>query len=660
MRRAAWGARAWLAVCAALAASAASAGLAACGGEPAPLPVDEPPAGCNPVGAPFDCLLPYPSDVFRDASGVRVPEVALPTAQIRGTEIPIDFLSEQPARGFSAASTLLALFPEPIDEEQLVFHTDDVSRSLDVSSPTLLVDAETGEPVAHFAELDPLAIGDETRALVMHPMARLVGGRRYVVIVHGLARADGALAAGPDAFVAMRDGRAPAWLGSVAARYETDMFPIIEALGIEPTSVQLAWDFTVREDADATAAMIRVRELSLEDFAAGPPVITVTDVIDAPAPGLARRVEGTMTVSLFVDSPEPGARLNLGEDGRVARNGTVEVPFSILVPDAVDSAPVGSPPARVVQYGHGFFGSREEALSDWAIAFMNETSTVFAVVDWWGMARDDMLVVANDVLTEPSKTLRFTERVHQAMANQMALARALRTTIAELDELQRGGAPIYDPSTVYFWGNSQGHILGGTYLGIAPDVERGVLGVGGAGLSLMIFRAGPFLTFYALLRGEGVGDLEVQKFAALAQTSFDSIDPATYAPWVLEPSGGGLLVGAPAERRVLMHLGLGDPAVPNVAGRFHARSMGLPLLAPATREVFGLGTVPAPHDGSAVVEFDFGVSEPLPGTYANVMVYMNDVHESVRQLGAVHRQMDSFLRPGGLVEATCNGVCDPE
>lgn len=68
----------------------------------------------------------------------------------------------------------------------------------------------------------------------------------------------------------------------------------------------------------------------------------------------------------------------------------------------------------------------------------------------------------------------------------------------------------------------------------------------------------------------------------------------------------------------------------------------------------------APSEASAIVAFDFGVPEPLPGTEANLPDVSTAGHNGLRKLDASMRQIDRFLRPGGRIEHTCDGICDPE
>jgi hypothetical protein len=223
-----------------------------------------------------------------------------------------------------------------------------------------------------------------------------------------------------------------------------------------------------------------------------------------------------------------------------------------------------------------------------------------------------------------------------------------------LPEVDVGGTPAYDPSTIYFYGISMGHILGATYVALSPDVHRAVLGVGGADWSLMMFRARPFSLFLALVETMNADKLDQQKFAAMIQTTFDRIDPLSYAPYVLKEQ----LPGGPTDRRILMQVGIGDSEVPNLATYFHARNLGLPVLSEASAFVpLDMASVAPPTDGSALTLYDFGI---VPEVQAVAASEGNQVHDSVRRTTASKTQVSTFLRPDGPIVNACSGVCDPE
>jgi hypothetical protein len=620
------------------------------------------PEGCNPLYAEVadevagtitgDCLLPFPSDFFLTDSGgakrIVVPEVA----QVPFDEMPADLSSFHRADGASVGTPILALLPGPIDPAPLTFWTGDVSTSVAPSSPTILIDAVTGARVEHFAEIDPRAAERPDRqALIMRPLDRLEAGRRYVVGIRALKKTDGSAIEAPAGFASLRDdkGSRHAALQALSARYESEIFPVLEGAGVPRSELLLAWDFTTRTEAYATTDLLGIRDDLLARASSLPPPVVVSEDID-PEPHIARRIHMTMTVPLYVDSDQPGAKL-LGPGG--VSSGTAEVPFTVWIPPSVEDRAPGSPPARLLQFGHGFFGTREEC-NDFPAQLADEEGFVIVAADWWGMSKPDQDTVLAKLVGDPPNTLLFTDRVHQGMANFLALAHHAQNSMPSLPELMIGGAPAYDASSIYFYGISMGHILGGTYLALSPSIERGVLGVGGADFSLMMFRASPFAPFLALISFGNDDPLDQQKFAALVQPTFDRIDPLTYAPYVLEAP----LPGAPADRRVLIHAGIGDASVPNLATYFHSRVLGVPVLEGASAIVpLGLDTISAPVSGSALNIFDFGYE---PQVEAVPPANSNDVHESVRRSPASKAQVSAFLTPEGIIEHTCSGVCDPE
>lgn len=615
----------------------------------------EVPEGCNPLAPEYDCLLPFPSDYFlaEDAalpSGhrVRLSEAAKPKTK-DGTVF--DFTDLHPADGWSHGTQILALFPGGVDVSNLP-SLQSPTAALD--GATVLLDAERGEGVLHFAELDPRAQSDARRALLVRPLVRLRDQTRYIVALRGLKAKDGGPVPVPEGFRRIRDGQTAgdALLEPLARHYEERIFPVLEAAGIPRAELQLAWDFTTESEENVTRDMLDVRRLTMESLEATPPAVTVTEVEDEVDAYIARRVTGTLRVPLFLENDQPGALLARDERGRVRRNGDAEVPFTLQIPRSVWGQ--GVAPVRLLQYGHGFFGSRAEADSTLFVRpFIDGEKMVVLTVDWWGMSSADAPGVLNTIATDPGQTLRFTDRVHQAMANQIAVTYAARTTLGELDALKDNGVRVYDPAQTYFYGISQGHILGGTYLALSPHIERGVLSVGGVDFSLMMFRARPFSPFLSTITQVLPDALEQQKFVALTQTGFDRIDPITYAPHVLADT----YAGGPASRRVLMQYGLGDAQVPNVATELHARALGLVQQLPATRAVPGLLGSEGAVDGSALVQFDFKVPEPLPGTVADLPPQNNVVHEGVRRDAESREQVNRFLMPGGKVEAVCSGIC---
>jgi hypothetical protein len=91
---------------------------------------------------------------------------------------------------------------------------------------------------------------------------------------------------------------------------------------------------------------------------------------------------------------------------------------------------------------------------------------------------------------------------------------------------------------------------------------------------------------------------------------------------------------------------LEDGHVPYLATELQARTLGIPLLDPAAREVPALEKSSVDVDGSALSQFDFGLEAPLPGTYADPPTVETTPHEGIRRLPEAIAQIDVFLATG--------------
>lgn len=618
-----------------------------------------PPPACNPVAAEFDSLLPFPSNVFlvadaRLPSGNRVaiPESALPH-DIR--DRPFDVSRVHPADGFAIGTQILAVLGEAVDTTGLATYDPRTPerqlRSLAPDSPTILLDAVTGERVPHLVDVDPRARSDRRRAIVLRPLVRLQPRHRYIVALRRLSRLGGGAIQAPSGFRQIRDrALSDPSLAGLLRYYEHTIFPVLHAHGIARQELQLAWDFTVASEEHVTRDLLAVRDDALDRFATQPPAVHITKVGTSPRPELSRRIEGTVEVPLYLDNARPGARLHRDPSGKPAAAGTVRVPFLLLVPRVAETSPV---PLRLLQFGHGFFGSVGEMEGGYLPQFLQEYGFVAIGTEWWGMSQADLTTVAADLLDDPSLAIRFTDRVHQAMVNFLGLAAARREIFAQ-PELAGARGPLADPQELYFIGLSQGHILGSTYLALSPDIERALVGVGGANFTFIMFRSRAFGLFLGIIAGMFPDELDQLKMTVLLQSIFDRIDPFTYAPYLVQHP-----YPRARPKRVLMHMGTGDAEVPNLATELHARVAGIPLAVPAAVNIPFLHTTPFPVDGSALTVFAYDV-EPFPGVVPIPPTDPNIVHEGQRELPAAQRQVDRFFRPNGRIESFCDGVCDPE
>ncbi|MBK7827982.1 hypothetical protein [Nannocystis sp.] len=629
-----------------------------------PLPPAEVPQGCNPIAYEADCMLPYPSDWFTvpDASlpgGLRV--ALSPEATPKTLEgVAIDNLLAHPADGFSQHMPILALFPAGIDTTGLTFHLDGGDATLSATSPTLLLNADTGELVPHWVELDAMTDDPKKQALIVRPFVRLTASTRYIVAFQGLTAASGERVAPPLGFAHLLQGDVAGHplLETLATRYEAEIFPALTKLGVARDDLQLAWDFTTASDERNTRDMWAIRDDIVATLGQAGPALEVDLVLPEYSDEIALRVEGRIEVPLYLEADEPMAWLHRDGKGNVVANGTHWVPFTFQIPTTAFPTEPGFEPLRIIQFGHGFFGEREEINWSAMRAFSSERRVAMIATEWVGMAADDQGAVVQTIFDDPANVFLFTDRLHQGFANQLALSYAIQTTLADAEAMSAFKQLLYDPDQLYWYGISQGSIFGATFMALTPTIEKAVLDVGGGPYSLMMTRSGSFSDLFSIVKVV-LGDepLTVQKFIAMSQHTWDRVDPITYAPRVLQDPPKDS-----PPRTVLFSFGVGDHSVTNVASHLLLRALGIDLLAPAAKEVYGLGTVPAPTAGSAAVVVDFmypnpaGIEAKLPDPPPDE----ENVHEGVRRNPKIRDMIDAFLRPGGQIENFCDGPCDPE
>lgn len=614
------------------------------------------PEGCQPLLAGAQCTAPYPSDFYRvadstTATGFRIaPEGAARMVTVQGNSADIHGVARDD--GYSAIPSIVAMLPDDVSSDGLtaVASPED---SLADDSRTIIVAAD-GTKIPHFVDVDPLANQADHKAIVIHPVVGLSYRTRYVVALRHVARTGGGDAAPAEGFRLLRDaeGVGDPELRPLRAHYDSDIFPVLEKAGWHRGDIQLAWDFTVGSQEQVESDMLRVRALTLAWLETHQPTVTVDSVEEDPETNVWRKIRGTVTGPLFLESDEPGAELERDRSGQVIQNGTAQFKFLVQIPASVRDQ---TGPGRALAYGHGFFGNTNEIEGGSARTISDTLHAVMFGIWWVGMSSDDIASVVTDLSGNPARTLRFGDRVHQAMANWIVMAAAIRGPLTEQDALKRdSGDLVYAPDPVDYLGISQGGILGGTMTALNPLIDRVVLQVGGAGFTHMMFRARPFSSFLLVLNPAFDDRVDEQVFAASMQRQFDRFDPGTYAHYLVKEP----LEGTPADRRLLYQMGLGDVSVPNLGTFLEANLAGLPVTQPSPAAPYGLDTVTPPTGAPALTIYDFGIDlsvydQAVPSDEDN------PVHESVRLEPSALDQLDQFYETGQIVHP-CDGPCDPE
>jgi hypothetical protein len=635
-------ARAWL---------AGLTALAACDNATS-LPVE---AACNPLGDGH-CMTPWPSSAFEvddpsSATGRRlaIPEGTLPT---NADGVATDPAGWNLADGFSPAAPIAMAWKTGVSPDGLP-PLDNLDLSLAADSPTVILDMTTGARVAHYAEIDAQAADrPESQALLLRPAARLSGGHRYAVAITGRVRAaDGSELASPPGFAALRDHRATdhALLEAMRPRFG-EVLDALDAAGLPASELVVAWDFTVASDDFLHRDLIAARDRAIAALDADPIGFSITS--DAPLGDgqvIRRKITGTLDAPLVLTQggrTEAGTRIARDAAGLPAVQGVHAIPFTAIVPACAYTA---REPVAMVLYGHGLLGSSGETAGGVQQTTAAELCAVLVGTDMRGMSALDLGAVAR-ALTDITRADEVMEVVEQGIVNHIALARAMRTSFAQ--RLFVHGTParsLVDPAKVYYYGLSQGGILGATVMAYEPTITRGVLGVAAANYSTLLERSTDWVLYRRVLSGAYPDPLDITMAIGLFQMRWDKVEASGVAHTVL----AGAPTGVPA-KQLLVQIALGDEQVANLGSYWLARTMGIPVLGPTPTTPWGLAVRPGPlPGGSALVIMDGGAPAP---PVANVPPPDRGMHDLPRKQPAARRQIQEFYTTGAIVNE-CAGAC---
>ncbi len=401
-------------------------------------------------------------------------------------------------------------------------------------------------------------------------MTRLLPNTRYIIAILGLKDTTGA-AIIPAPFKALRDGTTLSQsLMPVKANYD-DIFAKLTAAGVDRTNLTVAWDVTTASDETATSHLTGMVANAFALEAAGSLGYTITTPGTPTTTGdLYQEILATVKTPQYLLDNTGKSNLGFGADGQPVQNGTVDTPIVIHIPQCVTD-PNTKFPIPTVVFGHGLFGSALETLQSPVFEAMSNTRcAIYIGTDWIGLSSSDITNVINIVSGDLNNVYVITDRLQQAHVNINTMTRVFANEIVKDPIMQVNGVPITDGKEIYYFGVSMGGIEGVTFMGINPDITRGVLNVPGAEWSLLMYRSTDFAMLKVLLSATFSDSLDAQVAIAATQPEWDYTDPATFAPHVIAAP----LPGVPAKQSAPADVDRrrrGDQPVDGAAGAHHRR-----------------------------------------------------------------------------------------
>jgi hypothetical protein len=676
--------------------------------------------------------VPFPSSAFQEEVGdetetgirLKLPEFSLtgvagdpispvpfnrfdgfaPTVQILTYLEDVDVV-------LSGASRLL---PEgPAQSAPYIDSRTHDDTSLMADSPTIVMDAATGERILHWVEVDATdeALADPSRqVLFVRPALSLEPGRQYIVALRDMVNTEGELIPADPVFATLRDGLPTTIPGVEARRADLEeVFDRLESEGIERSSLQLAFQFQVRSQKQLQEGMLSMRDgslawleaLAVDDVSGFTDIEIIEELGDCSSEDqeMWRVVRGSFNGPFYltadievgaISSPPPVSVLNVDEDGMPVRNGTAPFAWDIAVPCSVYlSERTGYP----LLLGHGFLGRGRDMVSGFAAGsfFPSDApvSYIAGATDWRGLSRGydgpDVANIIFNVIGVGANQFNTFEtlphRLKQGMVNTLVLSKMMKTGFFNrLEEFQRTPG---DPETgvftaeaeMFYFGVSLGGIYGTMYAALNDDTIRHNVDVPAMNFSLLQQRATPFIAFLDLIKAINLRDpLELALIIGLQHELWVSAEPAAYMRNITGTVDPTLPDSPP--KQMLVTVAYLDKQVSNQATYNYSRSMGIPnLVGSIQAEMPGLPDVNAdigsgnPGLESAMQVYDSGFFDifdeaflPYLPALANVIPPSTcDPHGTARlSIPASIDQLETFLQPNGLIFNFCEDICDAQ
>ncbi len=701
------------------------------------------------------CLQPWPNDYFTVEDTATVTDrrinlnlLSMPQNAPGGIGVdakPIDPADHNRADGFSPGNLIVTKVPgletqAAFDENGLV-SIDRPDLYDDPDQKVVVINADTGERHPVWAEIDSNPDDPADVNLIIRPLENFDEGGRYVVAMRNLVDAGGDPIAPADAFRAYRDNLTTGIPALEDRRpHMEELFEILGDSEIRRSELYLAWDFTVASKESLTGRMLSIRDRAFAGLGGGGDTDLANGTIEGDSPAftvdaptdfapcgmdgcdsgedsrIAREVTGTMTVPCFLTSCAPaGGQFLIGPDGQPTESGTTTFTFTCRIPRASTDGPIATG-LRPSLYGHGLLGAGTEVRGGNVSAMAFEQQMMMCATDWYGFATQNIANILA-ILQDLSLFPLLVDSSQQGFLHFLFLGRAMIHEDGGFSDnaafQDAGGASVIDTSELYYDGNSQGGILGGSLVAVAPDLTRGVLGVPGMNYSTLLRRSVDFEPYaegqfgdvieealcdqaneipqddvkaYVILICAGVvpddtplglydnypDELERPLILSLMQMLWDRGEANGYAHHITTDP----LANTPPHE-VLLHAAFGDHQVANVTAEVEARTIGASVYQPAldpgrhweadgSEEIFGIPAIESfPFEGSALVYWDGGPYDPVnfPGGTAtppngNVPPrtsdgYGADPHSYPRNDVKARAQKGAFLSPDGTVRNPC-------
>lgn len=630
---------------------------------PEPLPESPPPvevrhdAGCDDLN-PIHCLLPFPSDAFlaEDATTTTGFRVNYSDTTLPGTGLMphVEIAALNRFDGITPSTQIMTAFTTVPD---LTGAADQYSigDSLADDHPTILLNLDTGERVAHWVEVDVRADRPTATIVFVRTLAALDYDTAYGVAFSGLTDTSGNPIQPSDALRAIIDGNATTSPDIESRRPAIDsLLDTLAAEGYARENVQAVWQFHTASHGSILGGMLAMRSDALNRL--GEQGIGCNVTYAEPNYGddnkTFMRIRGTFTAPQYLEfqqhNRETPSLLNRSGDGTPVYVEDAEIPFTMVIPQVLADLNESGP---LVVFGHGFLGTGEGTsnyVSDWA----EDYKVSFLATDLYGWSSSDLYTIELGIVN-PLFFQHQAERLQQALINKMSMIRTFKGVCSDLAEMQHNGTNLVDSSDVHYMGYSLGGIYGSSVVAISPDIDRAALWVGGSGFSTMIERStnfAPFQEGFSSFAGYPQRN-DRALLVGVIQQLWSVTDPETYLPFAEQGYADEL-----GPFNFISIISVNDAQVPALSSDRAARTAGIPVLDSSARLPYGLTPAAGPITGSAVVYWDGGYPAMPDDNSAPPPDQSSKAHNEIGPIEAVNDMVRDFLLTG-IINDTCADTC---
>ena len=607
------------------------------------------------------CMLPFPSGFFLDDDESQITDYKL---NITGEAIP-DTNSAQSDNmiildrldGFSPSTQIFTAFSSTPNITEMADQFN-IPPSVHINHSSILLNLDTGEFVHHWIELDARAEEGEDALIFVRTLQGLDHDAAYAVAFRNLLDANGEEIQPEDGFLALRDNQATNSLQIESQREDYEyLFEKLEQSGVPRSNLQSAWWFHTASTKSILKDLFSIRndaENRLGDVGLG---CTITNVMEDYGEDntTLRVIQGTVTTPQYMETEYARSPMVRNEDGDPMFVENREIDFSMMIPKSLAENNTSGP---ISVFGHGLFGDSDAYVKN-GRAIANEYQTVLLATDFKGWSSDGDQDAMTFALMDLKEFQYQQERQMQAVINHLAMIRTIAGGQCDEEYFKHNGTMLIDFEKINYIGISLGGLRGPSLLSMIPELEWGVLWVGGTSFSHQVERSTHYgseeypSVFYQLLSSDLSLPSRMDRAISIAllQSIWDSTDGETFLPF-RENGFEDLL--KPFDMFYLTSMM--DAQVTTLSADRAVRTGNVPVVNGSAYHPFGVMVIEGPIDGSAAAYFDGDFPSLPTGNTNGPMWHHSLAHNLVLEVPEAKMMAYGYLLSGTLVDY-CNPKC---